>query len=97
MKGPIMIKLLPIVLLLGACATPPTIQWVKVVSVREASEYCSFLGKRPMNVRGCMYRAADGRCVVVAPDGETVEALGILGHEIKHCFDGSFHKKGETK
>lgn len=36
-------------------------------------------------------------CVVVAPDrpdaeGDTRGAgFGVLGHEVKHCFDGMFH------
>ena len=51
---------------------------------------------------GCFHVTKDGVCHVYAPDKSTFEsrikkrdydyyAWAILGHEVKHCFDGLFH------
>lgn len=43
-------------------------------------------------VRGCAWRSG-GACHVVAPDLSELSlfTLETLGHEVKHCFDGSWH------
>ena len=44
---------------------------------------------RLMLAGGCYVMRGDV-CHVYAPDGPDAQ-LAILGHELKHCFDGNFH------
>lgn len=87
--------LLPILLLAG-CAAQPQIHWIKVSSVAEASSYCNFARGRaaePKQLLGCQFWAGKV-CTVVAPDCDRpgdLSCFGVLGHEIKHCLEGSFH------
>jgi hypothetical protein len=97
-----------IILLLAGCASGPTtvhdletkgpvsIVWHKTykawaVQAKEMGE------KVNLNVTGTHF-VKNGVCHVFAPDPPMVEGKyvfgqwGTLGHEIKHCFDGSFHK-----
>jgi hypothetical protein len=45
-------------------------------------------------IRGCA-KWAGNVCTIVAPDFKSEderEKMATLGHELKHCFDGSWHK-----
>lgn len=87
-----MIRAFVLALFVSSCATPPapvqSVAWVRASSVEDATRLC----KRPYSVLGCQWRK-DGICYVVAMDygGDT---LTTLGHELKHCFDGSWHGSG---
>jgi hypothetical protein len=89
-----------LILLLAGCAT--TDDYVKVKWHRIPDEPTTRFDKRighskETKVNG-FARMVDGVCHVFAPDPPMVEGKyvfgqwGTLGHEIKHCFDGSFHK-----
>lgn len=78
-------------LLLSACATPPVsdpdvvrVKWVRMSSVEL---------KCGMGAKGC-YRMLGNTCVVYTPiprPGYDLTLHAILGHEVRHCFDGDFH------
>ena len=97
--------LLAIVLfcLSGCSILPPEIEqhpvkivWVKVTGEMPVQDQ---FGKTRMILGRT--RVIDGVCYVYAPDPPVIEKDGkktykysqwaILGHEIKHCFDGQFH------
>jgi hypothetical protein len=83
-------------LLTGCATSQPQIHWVKVTSVEEANTHCAFVKGRQAaykEVLGCQYWAGKV-CTVVAPDcakAGDLKCFGILGHEVKHCFEGAFH------
>lgn len=82
-----------VVVLLAGCAASPvaSIQWIKATP-EQVEQWC---GKK---TNGC-YKVFGGVCTVIAPD-PPLRADGsyyagqwaILGHEVKHCFDGEFHR-----
>lgn len=83
-----MTRLLLILLFLTGCATPgeQRIVWHK------ASDLDLYTLCKSDTVRGCYWRSG-GVCHVVAPDiGQwSPHTLETLGHEVKHCFDVSWH------
>jgi hypothetical protein len=45
-------------------------------------------------ILGCQFIADDGICTIVAKDFATetnYREMYVLGHEVKHCFDGKWH------
>lgn len=82
-------KVLAILLILSGCATAgeQRIVWHK------ASDLDLYALCRATDVRGCYWRSG-GACHVAAPDiGRwSPHTLETLGHEVKHCFDGAWHK-----
>ncbi len=67
------------------------IRWIKAESVADADLWCETLMKRraPMMLRGCQtWDRAQRVCIVVAPAGDNE----TLGHEVRHCFEGAWHK-----
>ena len=87
--------------LLTGCASAPT-DGVRVIWHRMDSETMTMTSgdRRAFNVKG-FAKKVDGVCHVWAPDSPVTVVNGkrvidearmaTLGHEIKHCFDGSFH------
>lgn len=86
-----------LLLVLAGCAhVPPdvvSVRWVKVedpvAACRKAYPSAPFWG-----VRGCtVMRGAE--CTIYARDADGEqdrERLATLGHELKHCFDGRWHR-----
>jgi hypothetical protein len=99
------IALLATVLFMCACATPapPKATWLdwQRASRAEVHMMCKQMvatgeqmniGDRFIN--GCSKQMRDGRCLVITPVPDEVsspEFHRILGHEVAHCFYGSFH------
>lgn len=83
-----MIRILLLSIFLTGCATAgeQRIVWHKA-SDTDLHALC-----RATDVRGCYWRAG-GVCHVVAPDIAqwSPHDLETLGHEVKHCFDASWH------
>ena len=94
-------RLLLIVVLLAGCAAPERevngIVWHRA-GAKETTVACfRVYGK----VAGCeavsgFYYWEGGRCHVYAPDTTSKSGvlngdMDVLGHEVKHCFDGLFH------
>lgn len=83
-----MIRILLLAISLTGCASAgeQRIVWHK------ASDSDLYALCRATDVRGCYWRAG-GVCHVVAPDIAqwSPHDLETLGHEVKHCFDASWH------
>lgn len=94
-------------LLLTGCSTVPVdgvipIKWHKTDKAwLEASKFMPVTRSDMFSMQGGSFW--DGKvCHVFAPDPKMKEVAGkkfytenqwaILGHEVKHCFDGAFHK-----
>lgn len=62
--------------------------WIKVNNYEEATSWCASYSRSRSYpaVRGCQYWS-DKHCVIVAPKEDHV----VIGHELRHCFDGNFH------
>jgi hypothetical protein len=88
--------------LLTACSTTPTtspisysqttkIQWRKVPNV---DEYCRQAlpdkkSKETKVYQGCaVWSKVESKCTIVTGYKED---LAVIGHELKHCFNGEFH------
>lgn len=82
--------------LLSACGTAPalkekvSVRWIRTTE----SDVWKICG---MGRIGCSAVREDV-CYVYAPDPPMknrwsfkIEQWGVLGHEVKHCFDGNFH------
>ena len=78
---------------LAGCQTFPPKENIQIVWHRSdnAEFQCSTKAAAHKALVGCQYWVGMV-CHVVAPDGTDDEALQILGHETKHCFDGGWHK-----
>jgi len=95
-----------IALSLSACAAPSPdavlIKWHRTEQAwLEVSKHVKVTNKDMFTMQGYAY--FDGTtCHVFAPDPKMKEVAGkkfytndqwaVLGHEVKHCFDGAFHK-----
>lgn len=88
---------LALLLLLAGCAAAPrdavSVRWVRVedpvAACRKAHPTAPFWG-----VRGCAVMRGS-ECTIYArdvADAQDRDKLATLGHELKHCFDGSWHK-----
>jgi hypothetical protein len=101
------VTLLAATMLACACATtaPPKATWLDWHRATRAEVYmmCKQLVEtgEQMNfgdgfINGCSKQMRDGRCLVITPVPEEVasaEFHRILGHEVAHCFYGSFHSR----
>lgn len=91
-----LILLLGASLLLSSCASSALVlvQWHRVEDVHE---FCVLQGAKVKDghkVLGCQWRTNDGICHIAAKDFTSqTDAMSqiALGHELKHCFDGSWH------
>lgn len=100
-----------ILLLLTGCAAPAPdavlIKWHRTEKAwLEVSKHVKVTTQDMWSMQG--YTFFDGAtCHVFAPDPKMNEIAGkkfyrndqwaILGHEVKHCFDGAFHKDAEKE
>lgn len=99
---PNLLTILSFSIALSGCATNvKNISWDKV-SLTEIRNIC----KERKDIVGCAMYAKDGSwCRVYTPKHEDMDKVFpgqkmtnevkewlILGHEMKHCFEGSFHK-----
>lgn len=77
-----------VLILLTGCAAPQTVrvEWIKTRDALEAERLCFQAGARSQHqILGCQFWRG-GVCTVVSPADEV-----LLGHEVRHCFDGRFH------
>jgi hypothetical protein len=88
-------------LVLSGCASNPpmpaarAIEWIKVDSAsihkfcREQSRAVLVYGQ----IQGCTVVSKTG-CKIYAADFKQDESakMAVLGHEVKHCFDGNWHE-----
>lgn len=92
-------KRLLLVLLLTSCASPDTVI-VKWHKVDDPDTFCRAIA--PANKTyipggkflGCKW-SESGICHIAAKDFTKITEMkeaAILGHELKHCFDGEWHK-----
>lgn len=99
MRAALLVVLLAVLasVLLAGCASPQldavTVRWVRVED--PLAECRKVYPAAPLwGVRGCaVMRGAE--CTIYARDvagPEDRERLATLGHELKHCFDGRWHK-----
>ena len=92
-------------LLLAGCAAAPAppqgagdvqVVWVRVDDAQRA---CQGLAGRKafLAVHGCArWSAEQRRCEIYAPvprSERDLERFATLGHELMHCFDGSWHDR----
>ena len=82
--------------LLAGCASSPDgvrVNWIKARTPLELEGMCFRAGARSpeAQVLGCQYWSGS-ICTVIVLAGDEV----ILGHEVRHCFDGRFHGRGPT-
>ena len=86
----------------GCAASPPAQQvqivWTRVENPRQHCEEAA--GRRELwNVRGCAIWSVNGnvrQCQIIAPEPRNerdAERFATLGHELLHCFDGSWHDR----
>jgi hypothetical protein len=94
-----------LLLLVSACAAPspaPTraspveVVWMDVEDIQRVCERLS--GRKEfLSILGCSrWSEARGRCEIyaAAPRSERdVERFATLGHELMHCFEGSWHDR----
>jgi hypothetical protein len=91
-------------LLLAGCASPPPLQddgRVEVVWLRveDPQRVCQGLAGRKefLSIAGCSrWSTEQRRCEIYAPAPRTEQDLqrfATLGHELLHCFDGSWHDR----
>jgi len=96
------IVVLGLTLLVSACASAPSkdggsvvVRW-HMVSLSEVNEICNegMPAKHRKSVWGGYRRAFDSCVVYTArPDSkEDPQLHDTLGHEVRHCFLGAFHK-----
>lgn len=88
------------ILSLAACTTAPKHESIPIVWHRLEGATTVFIKGQPVAVKG-FAKIREGVCHVYAPDspvqvvdGKRVykyDQWATLGHEVKHCFDGSFH------
>jgi hypothetical protein len=99
-----MIKKLAVVTvsLLTACSTTPTtspffysqttvVQWRKVVNVNEYCRQAMPDKKLKANevYQGCAFWSkVEPKCTIITGYKDD---LAVIGHELKHCFNGAFH------
>jgi hypothetical protein len=93
---------LVLVMLASGCASTSlpgsgdvVVRW-HTASLSEINEICNagMSGKDRKSVWGC-YRLAFNQCTVYTarPDSkEDPQLHDTLGHEVRHCFQGAFHK-----
>ncbi len=80
-------------LFLAGCATRGevvSVKWIKASSLEDVRVLCSNQGqslRQGHSVKGCQWYAS-GVCMVVSMDMD----FDTTGHEVKHCFDGKWHK-----
>src|SRR5215510_8547813 len=90
-----------LLLLCGCAATRPqesgaiTVRW-QMASLAEVNEICNagVSAKHRKSVWGC-YRRTFDQCTVytASPDSrEDAQLHDTLGHEVRHCFQGAFHR-----
>ena len=94
--------MLGLMLLVSACASSPSPDGASVVvrwhatSLAEVNAICNagMPAKHHKTVWGCYRRAFDSCVVYTAhPDSnEDPQLHDTLGHEVRHCFLGAFHK-----
>lgn len=84
-----MIRLLPLLLLIGCTAVEPWKRDVTLVLTEDVQAQCpSFY-----QVRGCA-KMGVSNCTIVAKEPRSFddkERLLTLGHELWHCFKGRLH------
>lgn len=82
-------RALIILLLLCGCAVPKKVvlvEWIKARDSLEVERLCFQAGARSYyQILGCQFWRS-GVCTVISPADEV-----LLGHEVRHCFDGRFH------
>lgn len=84
------------ILLLASCAAPQgqTVQWVRLAP-EKVDEICRGLSKQALvyNRFGACSKKENGVCTIYASDFKAydTELEARLGHELKHCFDGTWH------
>lgn len=95
-------------ILLVSCSTPlvdPTpinnethIKWVRHKDLFELEKACVKVAPRPnkfFEYHGCAtFNLKTKECIIhtLNPQEYIGEDMAYLGHEVKHCFDGNFHK-----
>jgi hypothetical protein len=100
--------LIVLLALLSGCAAEPnhnpvTVVWHRADTSEVRQEYMRRYGKsEALNEIGGFYYWDQGQCHVYAPDtasksGVINGELDMLGHEVKHCFDGQFHEGGAVR
>jgi len=82
--------------MLAGCTSSPVgvrVHWIKADSDIEVERLCFRAGARSPNAQmiGCQYWNGS-TCTVIVKVADEV----ILGHEVRHCFDGRFHGRGPT-
>jgi hypothetical protein len=93
--------LAPLLLLAGCASTPSpesgaiVVRW-HIASLAEVNEICNagMPAKQRKSVWGC-YRRTFDQCTVytAGPDSrEDPQLHDTLGHEVRHCFQGAFHR-----
>ena len=91
-----------LILLLCGCASAPSqergavlVRW-HMASLAEVNEICNagMPAKHRKSVWGCYRRTFDQCTVYTAkPDSrEDPQLHDTLGHEVRHCFQGAFHR-----
>ena len=65
------------------------VDWIKVKDKEEATSWCASYSRSRTypKVYGCQYWLG-GTCIIVAPQTDH----DTIGHELRHCFEGRFHK-----
>lgn len=87
-----------ITMLLAGCASAPAgvaVEWIKT-PLETVHDICRAQSTAVLvygRIYGCTIRTATG-CKIYASDFEESETakMAVLGHELKHCFDRSWHK-----
>lgn len=80
----------------AGCASKPQgvrVNWIKATTPLELEGLCFRAGARSpeAQVLGCQFWSGSTCTVIVMAEDEVV-----LGHEVRHCFDGRFHGRGPT-